>query len=67
MIATMAKKAPNNDRHKPARQIRVNPKLAAALDMLAERNATSAPIEANRAIREMLQRENLWPPAKTDK
>jgi hypothetical protein len=51
-----------SDRHKPARQMRIHPLLAAQLDVLAERNATTAPQEAHRAIREMLEREGLWPP-----
>jgi hypothetical protein len=36
--------------------------LAKQLDKLAERNATSFTEEANRAIRELLTREGLWPP-----
>jgi len=62
LMAKDANKKQGGDRHKPSRQVRVNPKLAAALDKLAARNATTAPIEANRAIRELLERESLWPP-----
>ena len=48
---------------KRGRPVRINPALAAQADILAKRNATTAPIEINRALRELLQRENLWPPA----
>lgn len=50
------------DRHKPSRHVRIHPGLAEAADLLAERNATTFPQEVNRALREYLQREGLWPP-----
>ncbi|HEY7330143.1 MAG TPA: hypothetical protein VH592_21075 [Gemmataceae bacterium] len=56
------KKKSDSDRHKPARQIRLNIRLAAQLEKLAHRNATSVPQEVGRAVREMLEREKLWPP-----
>jgi predicted transcriptional regulator len=55
------RRSPTADRHKPARLIRVKPPLAEQLDVLAERNTTSTTAEANRAIRELLEREKLWP------
>ncbi len=55
-------KSRNGDRHKPSRHVRVHHALAEALDRLATRNATTAPQEANRAIRELLEKEGLWPP-----
>lgn len=42
--------------------MRIRERLAEILDGLAERNATSAPEEANRLIREGLEKLNLWPP-----
>ncbi len=53
-----------NDRHKPHRMVRLRERLAAILDKLAEQNATSVTEEMNRAVREMLQREGLWPQSK---
>lgn len=44
------------------RPMRVRHVLAERLDMLAERNATTATEEMNRAVREYLEREKLWPP-----
>lgn len=52
-----------SDRHKPARQIRLNLRLSIQLEKVAERNATNVTQEVNRAVREMLTREGLWPPA----
>lgn len=56
------KKIADNDRHKPNRMMRINKAIAAQLDSLAKRNATSAAQEANRLIREGLERLGLWPP-----
>jgi hypothetical protein len=50
------------DRHRPSRMMRISERLAEVLDDLGERNATSAPSEANRLIREGLERAGLWPP-----
>ena len=50
------------DRHKPGRQVRIRSVFLPHLDRLAERNGTTAPEEANRALRELLEREGLWPP-----
>jgi hypothetical protein len=57
------KKTPAQDRHKPSRMARVRDSLAKKLDDLADRNATDFTEELNRAVRELLQREGLWPPA----
>lgn len=51
-----------NDRHKPSRMMRIAERLAEVLDELAERNATTAPAEANRLIREGLEKLGMWPP-----
>jgi hypothetical protein len=50
------------DRHKPAKYIRVKERLAAQLAVLAEIRATDVTEEVNRAVRELLEREKLWPP-----
>ena len=62
-IGFMAKKPaqPKKDRHKPSKQYRVKKQLARLLDRLAERRASSGPEEVNRAVRELLEREGLWP------
>lgn len=57
-----SRKKQSSDRHKPSRQVRLNIRLAAQLEKLADRNATSTTQECNRAVREMLEREGLWPP-----
>lgn len=43
-------------------QLRLHPLLKEQLRILAERNTTKMTAEIVRAIRELLQRENLWPP-----
>lgn len=58
----MAKKK-RPDQHKPSRMVRIRERLAAQLDLIARRNETSVTDEVNRAVRELLQREGLWPPA----
>lgn len=55
----MAKK---KDTHKPSRLVRVKAVLIDPLETLAEHKATSVPDEVNRAVRELLEREGLWPP-----
>lgn len=62
--ATMAKK--KTDRHKPAKMIRVRGPLAVQVEILANRNSTDATEEVNRAVREMLEREGLWPPSRKE-
>ena len=62
----MARKKSNEsatDRHKPSRLVRVREKLAVQHELLAERRATDVTEEVNRAVRELLEREELWPPA----
>lgn len=61
-----AKKKQPGDRHKPARMTRVREILAVQLDKLVERNATDFAEEVNRAVRELLIREGLWPPTSSD-
>lgn len=49
------------DRHKPSRMVRIKGALAVQLDKLVQQNATDMTEEVNRAVREMLAREGLWP------
>lgn len=63
----MAKKKPDahgekRDRHKPSRMLRIPKILIDQLDALALKNVTNPTQEAIRAIREYLERNNLWPP-----
>lgn len=48
---------------KPTRWARVRLRLAAQVDVMADRNASDFTEEVNTAIREYLQRHSLWPPA----
>lgn len=56
------KKTRTSDRHKPRRMAGVREILAAQVDLLVARNATDFTEEVNRAVRELLVRESLWPP-----
>lgn len=56
------KRDENRDRHKPARMTRIRLSLALQVDALSQRNASDFAEEVNRAVRELLQREGLWPP-----
>jgi hypothetical protein len=60
MLGHMAKKR-SGDRHRPSRHIRIPERLAKFLDQAAERNFTTAPQEAVRAIREYLERLGILP------
>ena len=42
--------------------VRIRERLAAQLDILAQRNETSIVEEANRAVRLLLEQSGLWPP-----
>jgi hypothetical protein len=46
------------------RKFRVRPQLLFLLDQLAERKATDVTELVNQAVRELLEREWLWPPPK---
>ncbi len=59
-VMVRKKKTPG-DRHRPSRMVRVKEALAAQVDLLVERRATDLTEEVNRAVREMLEREGLWP------
>lgn len=61
--AIMGNKKQSSDRHKPTRNVRLNMRLATQLQKLAEQNATNITVEANRAVRELLERVDLWPPS----
>jgi hypothetical protein len=54
------------DRHKPSRMVRIKERLARQLDHLVERNESSVTSEVNRALRELLEREKLWPPSEEE-
>ncbi len=61
--ASMARpKKHNTDRHKPSRMTRIRGRLADQLQKLVDRNETDFTSEVNRAVRELLEREQLWPP-----
>ena len=64
-LAPMAKKpesgSKRNDRHKPAKLVRIKPRLAAQAEVLAERLESDFTKVVNDAIREKLEREGLWP------
>lgn len=53
----------STDRHKPSRMVRVKEIFAPGLEHLAALRGTSLPEEVNRAVRELLEREKLWPPS----
>lgn len=53
--------ARKRDRHLPARQVRIREEFAAILEQLGERNLSGITEEANRLIRQGLEREGLWP------
>lgn len=55
------------DRHAAGRQMRIKQSLVDGLDLLAERNDTTAPQEAHRLIREGLAKEGLYPPPRPGK
>lgn len=61
---TMAKKnGDSSDRHKEGSRIgRIRPRYARQLQALADRRGTDFTEELNRAVRELLEREKLWPP-----
>lgn len=42
--------------------VRIPEALARQLDLLAARNVTGISAEASRAVRELLEKEGLWPP-----
>jgi hypothetical protein len=61
--ALMSKKKPaTGDRHKPARMVRIRASMTAAGDALAERLATDFTELVNIALREFLERHDVWPP-----
>ena len=46
-------------------QVSIHPAFLPQLKILCEQNASNLTEEVRRAIREMLQREGLWPPKAT--
>ena len=56
---------PKGNQKPPApenRKFKVRPQLLPPLDELAERKATDVTELVNQAVRELLEREGLWPP-----
>ncbi len=63
----MANKPKKTDRHvRKSFQLRLHPLLRAQLEKLGERNASKLTAEIVIAIRERLERANLWPPSRDD-
>lgn len=56
------RKPSQTDRHKPSRLVRVKELFAPGLERVAALRGTSLAEEVNRAVRELLERESLWPP-----
>lgn len=54
----------SGDRHKPARMVRIRTRLAQQADQLAEKLDQDFTQVVNDALREKLERANLWPPPK---
>ncbi len=51
---------------RPGRMVRIRQKLVESLERVIDRRASDLTEEVNRAVREMLERENLWPPESKD-
>jgi len=66
MLCMAPKKKQAGDRHKPSRMTRIPERMAAQLEKLAEHKSTSLVDEVKQAIREYLERQNLWPAMPTD-
>jgi hypothetical protein len=75
-MQTMAKKKPSADEatgprktsgknKQKAFQLRLNPVLREQAQKLADRNASDLSDEIRRALREYLERNQLWPPPST--
>jgi hypothetical protein len=65
----MAKQKPKRsapENRKPTKGVRIRLALFDAALALGKRNETSATTEINRAVRELLAREGLWPPKKDE-
>lgn len=57
----------NRDRRvTPKRMVRVHETLAQLLEKVADRRLTDLTAEVERACRELLEREGLWPPPAAD-
>lgn len=54
----------STDRHKPFRWVRVRPVLADPAQKAADANAKKFTEYVNDALREKLERDGFWPPAK---
>lgn len=57
----MAKKKKEEDRHKPSRMVRIPERMALALEELAETRENTLTDEVRTAVREYLERNDLWP------
>jgi hypothetical protein len=67
-VMTKKKTAADNgkDRHKKNKMARIRIPLAKELEALAQERSTDFTEEANRAVRELLEREGRWPSKKPD-
>ena len=64
-MSVMATKKKSTDRHKPSRMTRIPEKMAVQLEKMAEHKSTSLVDEVKQAVREYLERNNLWPTSPT--
>jgi len=67
MLPFMAKNKPSPEPSGDNRKFKVRKQLLGPLDALAERKATDVTELVNQAVRELLEREGLWPPKPEDK
>lgn len=67
MIEYMTDKKPTNRHKKKPLQMRLHDQLRAQLEILVERNASTLTAEITAAIRERLERADLWPPPQSKK
>jgi hypothetical protein len=61
------RKCGEDDQDSRGGMVCVKETLAQQADFLCEQNATNLTQEVNRALRELLMREGLWPPPKKEK
>ncbi len=63
MLMSDRKPSKSRDRRvTPKRMIRVHETLCSLLQKVADRRLTDLTAEVERAVRELLEREGLWPP-----
>ena len=64
--AGAAGEGPKGDRHKPSYQCRISMAFVPGLEKLAQLHGGDVPDEVRTAIREYLQKHNLWPKTLND-